>query len=377
MRLPPLLLALSLWPVLVMLTPGAHAQGPPPAKVYVDAATEQTVDTYREVTGSLRPAKRSVVASREAGVVELLDLAEGDTVEAGDVLAVLDDDLLAFDVQRARAEVDRDQGLIHERTGDLENAQRDLARLESLRERGSATPVELDDARTTQARFTAQLAQAKADLAADSALLAAAERRLANATIRAPFGGRIVSKSTEVGEWIPVGGPVLELLAMDTVECWLNVPDTAVKELTPAGTSVRVRIDALERTIEARVAAVIPDADPLSRLFPVRLVLDNPDGTLAPGMSVTGLVPTGVPGVALTIAGDAVRFDELGEYVFVDRSGTAGVARVQTVYAVGDRVVIRPGALRPGDRVVVEGNERLFPGQPLIVLGENAAAGAG
>ena len=377
MRPTPRLLVLSLWTVFAVVSVGTRAQGPPPAKVYIDTAREQTVDTYREVTGALRPARRSVVASREAGVVELLDLAEGDTVEAGDVLAVLDDDLLAFDVQRARAEVDRDHGVVDERTSDLENAQRDLARLEALSERGSARPVELDDARTAQARFTAQLAQAQADLAADSALLAAAGRRLANATIRAPFGGRIVSKSTEVGEWIPAGGPVLELIAIDTVECWLNVPETAVAPLAPGSAPVRVRIDALKRTLEAPVAAVIPDADPLSRLFPVRLVLDNPDGTLAPGMSVTGLVPTGVPGVALTIAGDAVRLDELGEYVFVDRGGTAGVARVQTLYTVGDRVVIRGGAVRPGDQVVVEGNERLFPGQPLDVLGERPEAGTG
>ncbi len=349
--------------------------GPPPAKVYVDAARMMEVDAYRETTGALRAGRRAVVASREAGVVEVFDLNEGDSVQAGDVLALLDDDLLEFDAQRARAQVESDRGLVSEREAELENARRDLERLESLDARGSARPVELDDARTETARLQAQLQQAEADLAVDLAELARAERRLKDATILAPFDGRVVTTHTELGEWLDAGGDVAEVIAIGTLECWLDVPETSAAILATSAAPVSVRIDALGKEVSAPVGAIVPDADPLSRLFPVRLMIDNEDGALAPGMSVTGLVPTGVRGNELTVHRDAVRVDELGEYVFVDRGGTAVVARVQTRYTVGERAVIRQGSIRAGDRLVVEGNERLFPGQPLIIMGDDAPVG--
>jgi len=357
------------------LTLSALGQGgPPPAQVYVDRAQMMEVETRRETTGDLRPVRRAVVASREEGRVAAFDLREGQRVEEGDVLARLDDDLLRYEVDRASAQVASDEGRIEERRAELENARRDLERLEDLSDRGSARPVELDDARTQTARIAAQLAQAEADLAVARAELARADRRLRDLTIRAPFDGRVVSTMTELGEWISSGGPVAELIAVDELEVWLDVPETALELIRASDAKLMVRVDALGVEIEAPVAAIIPDVDPLSRLFPVRLAIDNADERLAPGMSVTGLTPTGVRGNVLTVHGDAVRVDDLGEYVYYDRGGAAGVARVRTLYRVGDRVVVRPGAIEAGDRVVVEGNERLFPGQPLTILGEGSPA---
>jgi RND family efflux transporter MFP subunit len=369
-------LATLLTPVLMLAQPpAALAQGgPPPAQVYVDRARVMEVETRRETTGDLRPVRRAVVASREEGRVVEFDLREGQRVEEGDVLARLDDDLLRYEVDRARAQTTSDQGRIDERRAELENARRDLERLEDLSERGSARPVELDDARTETARIAAQLAQAEADLAVSRAELARAERRLRDATIRAPFGGRVVSTMTELGEWIDSGGSVAELITLDELEVWLDVPESALQLVRGSDVSLLIRVDALAIDLEAPVAAIIPDVDPLSRLFPVRVAIDNEDERLAPGMSVTGLTPTGVRGEVLTVHGDSVRVDDLGEYVYYDRGGVAGVARVRTLYRVGDRVVVRPGAIEPGDRVIVEGNERLFPGQPLTILGEGSPA---
>jgi len=363
--------------LLTLLIPRATALGqggPPPASVYVDSARVMRVNTFREATGSLRPERRSLVASREEGRVLRFDIREGDRVEAGDTLAKLDDDLLRHAAEVARADVARDRGVVEERQAELENARRDLTRLQSLAAKGSARPVELDDAETAVTRARAQLRQAEAQLAADEAELATAERRLRDATIEAPFAGRVVSTNTEVGQWLDSGETVAELVALDVIECWLDVPESGVDELRASSEPVKIRVKALEREYVAPVASVIPDADPLSRLFPVLVLIDNEDGALAPGMSVTGLTPTGVRGDVLTIHQDAVRVDDLGEYVYYDQAGTAAVARVRTLYTVGDRAVIRPGAIREGTRVVVEGNERMFPGQPLEVLGEGSPA---
>jgi multidrug efflux pump subunit AcrA (membrane-fusion protein) len=122
---------------------------------------------------------------------------------------------------------------------------------------------------------------------------------------------------------------------------------------------------------------VVPAADSLSRVFPVRVRLKNTQDLMRPGMSVTALVPTGVDVEALTAHKDAILRDEAGAYLYYDMGGRAMLARVDVLYPVGDRVVIRSRTLEAGTRVVIEGNERLFPGQPLMIESEpGAAAGA-
>jgi membrane fusion protein (multidrug efflux system) len=86
-------------------------------------------------------------------------------------------------------------------------------------------------------------------------------------------------------------------------------------------------------------------------------------------MSVVGLVPTGVRDESLTVPQDAVLRDDAGEYVYVDGGGRAAVVRVETLFSVDDRLVVRSTGLQPGARVVVEGHQRMFPGQPLEPVG--------
>jgi multidrug efflux pump subunit AcrA (membrane-fusion protein) len=82
----------------------------------------------------------------------------------------------------------------------------------------------------------------------------------------------------------------------------------------------------------------------------------------------------------LTVSGDAVLRNDIGAYVYVARGGglgtpgTATPANVQVRFPVADRIVVESSALQPGDLVVVEGNERLFPGAPVIPQQRGAAA---
>jgi len=156
-----------------------------------------------------------------------------------------------------------------------------------------------------------------------------------------------------------------EILALDPLEAWLDVPERYIERLSRSAGSIRVRIDALEEEREAVSVSIIPLAEMRSRLFPVRVELANPDERMRPGMTVAGLVPTGSVEPSLLVHKDAIRRDDAGAFVYFDGAGVAAVARVQTLFAVGDHIAIRQGALPPDANVVVEGNERLFPGQPL------------
>lgn len=368
------------------LTSSVYAQGgPPPAKVRLDDVRLETVERWREVTGELRAVRRSVVAAEEAGQVVDLPVEAGDPVVAGQVIARLDDALARLEVERAKALVQTREAIVAERVTTLEKSQRDLARIEDSFARAGAAQIELDEARTNRANAEARLSQARADLAWAQADLRTAVKRLEDMTIEAPFDGVALSRRTEIGQWVREGEAVVELVALDALDAWLDVPEAFAARLFPKegrSPEVVLRVPALrafgvDETLRAPVSSVIPAADPLSRLFPVRVRLENKPavasadasngGPLRPGMTVVGLIPTGESTQAMTVHKDAILRNETGPYVFFDGGGVAAIAPVRIDYAVGQRVVVQSPALRPGMMVVIEGNERLFPGQPLIV----------
>lgn len=356
-------------------SPGAQPPaGPPPAVVAVDEAKLEVVDQRHEVTGQLRALRRSLIAAEQPGLVVDLKLEEGDPVAAGQVLARLDDTLSTLAVAREEANVLTRRAVVSERGSQLERARRDKARVDELAIKGSASANEGDDAQTNVNLADARLAQAKAELGAAESDLALARERLRQMTVTAPFGGRVVKKSTEVGQWLQAGASVVEIVALEQVEARLDVPESLVDKLRSSSGAggeikVRVRVRALGVEIDAAVAQIVPDADPLSRLFPVRVRLGNEGERLKPGMSVVGLVPTGKHEPMLTVHKDAMLRDDAGEFVYFDAGGAAAVARVRGVFAVGDRVALEAGSrLPPGARVIVKGNERVFPGQPLMIV---------
>ena len=219
----------------------------------------------------------------------------------------------------------------------------------------------------------ARLDQARADVMRDQVNTRRAEERLADFAVRAPFAGHVVATTAEVGEWVNEGGTIIDLVDDSKVDVVLDVPEDYLLALQAAKRSteaspVALRIDAAGAALETREITIVPSGDTLARTFPVRIRLDNPDGDIKPGMAAVAAVPTGNRGDAITVSKDALMRSDVGWFVYFDAGGVAAVAPVQVEFAAGDRVVIREGALRPGMRVVVEGNERVFPGQPLQAL---------
>lgn len=348
--------------------------GPPPATVVLDAAKLEQVEQWRNVTGEVRVIRRSLLASEESGKVVSLGFDEGDRVTAGTLLAELDATRTEIEVRAARADLSAKQGLLDQRKAELSDARLDLERVTELRSRGSASENEFDDATTLVAVAEARLREAEGEHARAEADLAEMNDRLSDMRVTAPFDGIIVEKRAEVGQWVGVGDPVCELIELDRVEVRLDVPERYVLPLLADGARVRVRVEATGETIDAEVTTVVPDVDPLSRLAPVRVVLDNNETLrLAPGMSIRGQVPTGLSDLSTTVHKDAILRDDAGEFLFFAAGPpgqqVAAVARVRTLFAVGERVVVESRTLPPNAMCIIEGNERVFPGQPLMVMG--------
>lgn len=361
----------------------AFAQnGPPPARVTLDEVRREGVQQWREVTGDLRAIRRSTLASEAEGLVMELLIDAGDAVKAGQPIARLKDTLATFGADSAEAALQQRRATVTLRQAELAKAERDLTQTREIASRGGAKQNEVADAETAVDAARARLAESEADVASAEAFLGEARERLENTVISAPFDGFIVGEHTEVGQWLQEGDPVAEIVQTDIVEAWLDVPERFIAAISSADATVQLRIEALGQVREAQVTAIVPLADSLSRLFPVRVRIENPDGLLRPGMSVTGLVPTGANVETLTVNKDAVLRNDAGTYVYFARQAPGGglisqVAPVQVLFAVGDRVAVRSPVLTGGEQVVIEGNERMFPGRPLIPVAGGAAQPVG
>lgn len=347
-------------------TLGAAAQ--PAANVRLDAVREEVVAQRRDATGQIVTLRRSVVATQEPGLVLEMDLELGDTVEAGEIIARLDDDRARLEVQRWEARIEADNALVEQREAEKDRAERDLGRIQQLATRASAGESELDQARTEVQSRKAQLSEAKATLRTSQAELALAKRTLEDMIIRAPFDGRVVSKLTEAGQWVGQGDGLVTIVSLTQLEARADIPERSVGALQVGDGVIELKIPALDKRLSGQLIRIVPEADSLSRLFPIRIRVEDPEGRLRPGMSLTAVVPTGESGPALTISEDAILRNAAGEYVYFDAGGTAQIAPITRLFAANGRVAVRSQVLRPGMLLVVEGNERMYPTQALNVL---------
>ena len=358
----------------------AHAQ--PPANVVIDEARMESVERLRRVTGELRALQRSRLAAREEGQVLTLSVRAGDTVEKGQVIATLEPVLAELTVASGEANISALRATVDEQQAEVDRAQFDFDRIKSLVERSSASSQEFEDARVDLASAQARYQRALADVASAEARLALDKQRLKDMVILAPFNAKVIATQTEVGQWLSIGDVVCELYAVDSIEAWVDVPESVIERMSSVGTPVSVQIPALPGEIQGTITQIVPAVDPMSRLFPVRIAVPNERNLLQPGMSMTAMIPTGAKAEMLTISKDAILRDDAGEFVYMAVPNEQqpdspfkeiGVpVRITRQFAVGDRVTVLPGGLYPGARLIVEGNERMFPTQPIVDVSATA-----
>jgi len=359
--------------LLAFVTHEAMAQGgPPPASVRVGTAEVKQVQMRRLVVGRIEPAKRSIVAAERSGRVMIAPKEPGLSVTAGEVVAKIDDTLLKIERAGAKIAVEQAEAQIAEAAAQFSLARRNRERTQGLVQSNVARQKELDDVIDQESAAQARLDLTKAVAQRTRNELDRLDEIIRKTEVKAPFDAYIVLKHTEVGQWADSGDPIVELVMTSGVKVRLDVPQSLIGEL-PMSEPIDLQIDALQKARAARVFSVVPDADPQARTFRVLFKLDNPDGLLKPGMSVSAQLPTRDITAALTVPKDAVQTTPTGDTVYVVRGGRAQPVSVAVRFSDGDRFVI-DGRIESGEQVVIEGNERLMPGQPLKVQNGPAKA---
>lgn len=348
-----------LWGISVVLTltltiVGAFAQGPPPIPVEVARVIERTVEKEIQAVGSVEANLHTTVSAEVQGAVARFDLREGDRVEKGQVIAQLRRTDLEIAIKEAKANLREKEAL-------FTRAEHDHRRFKALFDEGAISAAELD-----RAEASADAARAQKESAEEAYRKIADQLR--RTTVVAPFSGYIVEKHVELGQWVEEGGKVADLVDIDTVYVVIPVNERDIGKVR-RGDAANVTVDTYpDRTFQGQVTYIVPQADLSSRNFPVKILIDNArEHLLKAGMFARVSIRYGEPRRAVFIPKDALVIRGKEQMVFVLDTTRVQARRVETGQALGELVEIVKGDLKPGQKVVVAGNEILQDGAPVQV----------
>ena len=330
----------------------------------------------RPVLGRIVTKQRGQVAARVGGLVARVGVDVGDRVTAGTVLVELDAEPVLYEVDLADAEFDvaEAERLIAE--AEIALLENELERIDQLKNSAAFSKAQREDKVKEIAVAKGRLGAAAARLGEYRAKQRSSLRNLEDMVIRAPYDGVVTRKLVSPGAYVRLGDPVVALMDDSAFEIEADVPVDQLQGLTP-GAEITATIAREQRM--ATVRAVVPEENPLTRTRAVRLtpMLDGFQGNLAVAQSVTLDIPIGTARDVATVSKDGVMQRPNGAMVFVVRDATATPQPVRLGTAVDGRFEVLDG-LGDGDLVVIRGNERLRPGQPVTYPGapETPAADA-
>jgi membrane fusion protein, multidrug efflux system len=389
----------------------AEKAPPPPTSVVVAEVVQHTVPIVRDFTARTEAVPTVEVRARIAGVIERVTFEEGTQVTAGQTLFVIQPEEYAAALESARAQlakaqadatrardasiIARAQAQLDQRKADLEKARRDVARYRPLTEAKAIPQQDLDTAQASEKVAAAgvegaeaalkdtQLAQRTQIQLADAAIQSAkaavtqAELNLGYTTVKAPITGIVGKVQVDRGNLVGKGEPTLlvTISSVDPIYADVGIAEADYLRLAP-----RIRLDDRGRAQGARAELELYLAD--DSLFPhkgrvvfvdraldlksgtmsVRAEFPNPSRTLRPGQFARVRAVVDERANAVLVPALAVQEQQGTKIVLVVDDGDKVALRPVTVSdRVGEFYIVTSG-LKPGERVIVDGVQKVRPG---------------
>ncbi len=351
-----------------MLQSGPAVATPSPAvqatPVSVATVVQSDVATWNDFSGRLEAVERVDIRSRVAGTVQGVHFREGALVKAGDLLLTIDPAPYQADVDRADAQVFAAQSR-------LANTKSNYERSKHLLEDHAISQREYDDSLNAQSEADANLRSAQAQLQT-------ARLSLGYTQVRAPVSGRVGKLEITTGNLVAAGpgAPVLTtLVSVSPIYASFDADEQivtrALRELPP-GASARAQIEKIPvqmgtsgdtaTPIAGHLQLVDNQVDAKSGTVRVRAVFDNADGVLMPGQFAHLRMGQVKADPALLINERAVGTDQNKKFVMVVGADDKAAYREVTLGANVDGLRIVTSGLKPNERVVVNGLQRVRPG---------------
>ena len=307
------------------------------------------------------------------GTVKQLNVAEGQAVGSGQLVAVLDATTLGNLVSASSATVGQAQAAVGQARAGLAQAEKSAAqaldaykRMKQLHDNGSLPEIKWVEVQTQyqQAQDAVylvrqQVSQAEAAVQSAKAQKNISLKNLHDTRLCAPSAGYISKKLTEVGQNVAPGQPVAMLVNIRQVKVKINVPEDDIAKIH-VGQEFRFTVSSLSGQIfTARVTEKGVAADPITRSYEVKAVADNVNRKLLPGMVCDVYVQSSSTVSAITLPANIIQIDiDNRPFVWTVVNGVAHKTNVTLGESVGDNVQI-VGGLSSKDKVIIEGQQKV------------------
>lgn len=327
------------------------AQG---ALVEVTQLKKGVVNPLQEFIGSLSFDKKSVIAAQNSGVVKKINFEIGDKVTKGKVLVQIDSDLLEAQINAARAN-------LASAKAQMNNSSKDYSRYKKLLASKAITQKEYDDAflKSNSSQSNVKALEAK---------LKELQIQYEKKKIKAPFSGVIIEKDINLAEWAKEGQAIAKIVDTSKVEFVFNIPLNVLNGLRK-GSLYDVFIS--DKLIKAKLDAIIPNGDKLTRTFPVKFKANLKNSFVFDGQEVKVKLSQNGKKEAFVLPRDAVikRFGRDVIFAVNDKS-MVNMIPVEIVGFANNQIAIKGQGLVEGMKIVSKGNERIFPNMPVKILND-------
>lgn len=321
-----------------------------PYAVSTDRVRSIEKPAVKPLSGTVEGLTSSIISSRFSGQVTQVYVEDGQSVDRGQTLFLMDTAELENGVRIARNQVNQAEASYRKEA-------RDYQRFQQLFQQGAYPRQQLDSQ-------YARMLSSQADLDSAQANLSNAEKQLAEAAVVSPVNGVVAHKALTPGQNVSSGSQVMTVEQLDAVYVVIHVEQKEMAFLK-MGKTVDVTVDACPgRVFTGSMEVISPVAGKESRMFRVKLRVENPEQLLKPGMFVQVQLPLGQPRQVLSVPQKAVLGQKGVQYVFTAEEGKARKVRIQTGDLIGDRIEVREGA-DEGMVILTDNLDNIKEGDPL------------
>lgn len=331
------------------------------AQVDTAEVIHRAITDWQDFSGRLEAVDRVEIRPQVSGILTQVHFRDGAAVRKGDVLFTIDPRPFAAEVARAEAQLAATEARVAYTASDL-------ARSERLIADNAVSRRDLEEKQNAARDATAGVQAARA-------ALRIARLNLEYTTIKAPIDGRMSRAEVTIGNLVSTtGGPALTtLVSSDRIYAAFDVDEqTFLKSVNPArtakGTSLPVHLGLADNdgySTQGRIHSVDNRLDTTSGTIRVRAIFDNPDGRLVPGLYARIRLGSDTPREAVLIDDRAVGTDQDKRFVLVVGDGNRTAYREVRLGKLQDGLRVVEDGLKPGEHIVVNGLQRVRPGDPV------------
>ncbi len=341
------------------------AQGKP---VKVGSVTQQDLALSQTFYGTIRPFAEANVQGKYSGQIVLLKGQEGDSVKAGEVIVKFDQKDLQLQLQQAQSARNAAQQSVKQAESNFQTAQKTTSRHQELLKDGFVAKQTMDEIQNQLQAAQAGFGSAKEQVKTAEAQIQILKNMLKDLTITAPISGIIDEKHFNLNEISDPKDVIYHIVDIHQVYVEVEVPETYISQIKE-GMSLDVLFDSLNgQQFTGVIAHVIPTGNAASRNFIAKVLVDNPDQIIKPGMFArVNVCLESIPN-ALVVNKKAVLKEQDQYYVFKVANNQAEKVRVNVKHRDENSVAVLSDQLTAHDQIVVEGAQMLTANDRVRIL---------